>query len=117
MFIGIENKGEKTMNIFQGARDAKRELEIKRRRNMKTKEEIRESIILDLEKAWENQNEARYWLEKIPVDKESDYDDFVNEMIHKMVYHINHNDRDMFELDINDLVEHYEINQENYNFY
>lgn len=33
-----------------------------------------------------------------------------------MVYHINHNDRDMFELDINDLVEHYEINQENYDF-
>lgn len=32
MFIGIENKGNKKMNIWQGARDAKRELEIKRRR-------------------------------------------------------------------------------------
>lgn len=105
------------MNIWQGARDAKRELGIKRsRENMKTTKEIRKSIILDLEKAWEEKEHARYWLEKLPVDKESDYDDFVNDMIHKMVYHINHNDREMFDIDIDDLVEHYEINQENYDF-
>lgn len=105
------------MNIWQGARDAKRELGIKRsRENMKTTKEIRKSIILDLEKAWEEKEYSRYWLEKLPVDKESDYDNFVTEMIDKMVYHINHNDRYMFELDIDDLIEHYEINQENYDF-
>lgn len=82
---------------------------------LKTRKQIRESIILDIDKAWENQNEARYWLEKLPQE-ESEYDTFVEDMIKKMVYHINHNDREMFEIDIDDLVEYYHINQENYKF-
>lgn len=82
---------------------------------MKTNKEIRESIILDLEKAWEEKENARYWLEKLPQE-ESDYDTFVEDMIHTMVYHINKNDREMFDIDIDDLVERYEVNQENYDF-
>lgn len=82
---------------------------------MITKEEIKNCIILDLEKAWKYPIEARYWFEKLPME-ESDYDTFVEDMIKKMVYHINHKDRDMFEIDIDDLVEHYYINQNNYEF-
>lgn len=79
---------------------------------MKTKEEIRESIILDLEKAWEEKENARYWLERLPMC--GDYDVDVHEVIDNMQRHINHNDREMFEFDIDDLIEHYKINQENY---
>lgn len=82
---------------------------------MKTKKQIKEIIILDLEKAWEEKENARYWLERLPME-ENDYDTFVEDMIKKMVHHINHGDREMFEFDIDDLIEHYEINQENYEF-
>ena len=85
-----------------------------------TKEEIRNSITLDLEKAWENPKEARYWLEKLPQDQDQDeescYDYFVEEVIAKMVHDINHQNKEYFEFDIDDLVDHYYINQKHYKF-
>ena len=81
-----------------------------------TKEEIRNSITSDLEMAWENPKEARYWLEKLPQDEESCWDNFVEEVIAKMVYDINHQNREYFEFNIDNLVDHYYTNQKHYKF-
>lgn len=79
-----------------------------------TKEEIRKEIILDLEAAWENPNEMSYWLEKLPM--QGDYDGAVHDIIDELEYAIRHNDKEYFECNINDLIEHYYINQEDYEF-
>lgn len=79
-----------------------------------TKEEIRKEIILDLEAAWENPNEMSYWLEKLPM--QGDYDETVHDFISNLKYAINHNDRESFEYTIDELVEHYYINQKEYEF-
>ena len=75
-----------------------------------TKEEIRESIILDLEKAFEEKDV--FYLERLPMIKEYD------EEVHKFMKDLSHsfNDRDYYNILIDELVEHYYINQENYNF-
>ena len=79
-----------------------------------TKKEIRNEIILDLEAAWENPNEKSYWLEKLPM--EEDYDEAVHDIIDELEYAIRHNDKEYFECNVNDLIEHYYINQEDYEF-
>ena len=79
------------------------------------KKEIKEEIILDLEKAWENPSETSYWLEKLPMIKE--YDETVHDFIGLLEYNIRHKDREMFDINIDDLVEHYYINQEEYEFF
>ena len=79
-----------------------------------TREEIRNEIILDLEAAWGNPNEKSYWLEKLPM--EEDYDEAVHDIIDELKYAIRHNDKEYFERNINDLIEHYYINQEDYEF-
>ena len=77
-----------------------------------TREEIKEVIILDLEKAWENLSEDNYWLEKLPMIEE--YDEEVNNFISLLKHNIRHKDREMFDINIDDLVEHYYLNQEEY---
>lgn len=79
-----------------------------------TREEIKEVIILDLEKAWENLSEDNYWLEKLPMIEE--YDEEVNNFISLLKHNIRHKDREMFDINIDDLVEHYYLNQEKYEF-
>ena len=79
-----------------------------------TREEIRNAIILDLEAAWENQNEIDYWLEKLPM--EEDYDEAVHDIIDELKYAIRHTDKEYFECNINDLIENNYINQEDYEF-
>lgn len=76
--------------------------------------EIKEKIILDLEKAWGNPREANYWLEKLPMS--GDYDEMVHDNINSLLFAINQRDREYFDVIINDLVANYYINQENYNF-
>ena len=71
------------------------------------KKEIKNLIILDLEKAWENPNEANYWLEKLPM---------VEDYMSLLKHNIRHKDREMFDINIDDLVEHYYLNQEEYDF-
>ena len=44
-----------------------------------TREEIKQEIILDLEKAYEEKNEYRYYLEQLPM--EGDYDNEVHRYI------------------------------------
>ena len=78
------------------------------------KKEIKNSIILDLEKAWENPNEANYWLEKLPMVEE--YDEAVEDYMSLLKHNIRHKDREMFDINIDDLVEHYYLNQEEYDF-
>jgi hypothetical protein len=79
-----------------------------------TKEEIKQEIILDLEKAWENTNEASYWLEKLPMS--GDYDEAVHDCTNSLKFAITKSDREYFDASIEDLIEHYYINQKNYKF-
>lgn len=81
---------------------------------MLTNKEIKEEIILDLEKAWENPREANYWLEKLSMIEE--YDEAVQDFVGLLKNDIRHEDREMFDINIDDLVEHYYINQEEYKF-
>lgn len=81
---------------------------------MLTNKEIKEEIILDLEAAWENPNEMSYWLEKLPMIEE--YDEAVEDYMSLLKHNIRHKDREMFDINIDDLVEHYYLNQEEYEF-
>ena len=79
-----------------------------------TSGEIKKTIILDLEKAWENPNEASYWLEKLPMS--GDYDEMVHDNINSLIFAIHQRDREYYDVIIHDLVVNYYINQKNYNF-
>lgn len=79
-----------------------------------TREEIRESIILVLEKAFNNKNEASYWLEKLPMVE--DYDEEVHNYMSMLEHDIRHQNRESFDFNVDELVEHYFINQEQYDF-
>ena len=46
-----------------------------------TKELIKKSIEYLLERAWEKPNEARYYLEQLPYNKDSDCDETVHYFI------------------------------------
>lgn len=43
-----------------------------------------------------------------------EYDETVHDFIGLLEYNIRHKDREMFDINIDDLVEHYYINQEEY---
>lgn len=77
-----------------------------------TREEIKQEIIYDLEKAWENPNEMSYWLEKLPMQE--DYDEAVHDYINSLKFAIMNNDEDYFDACFEDLILHYYINQESY---
>ena len=79
-----------------------------------TREEIRESIILVIEKAFNNKNEASYWLEKLPMVE--DYDEEVHNYMSMLEHDIRHQNRESFDFNVDELVEHYFINQEQYDF-
>lgn len=80
-----------------------------------TREQIRENIILDLEKAYSSKNqEISYWLEKLPMIEESD--EVVHDYMSMLEHDIRHQDRDSFDFNVDELVEHYFINQEQYDF-
>lgn len=77
-----------------------------------TREEIKQEIIYDLSKAWENPNEMSYWLEKLPM--QGDYDEAVHDCINSLKFAIMNNDEDYFDVCFEDLVLHYYVNQESY---
>jgi hypothetical protein len=81
-----------------------------------TKELIKKSIEYLLEKAWENPNEAKYYLEQLPYAKDSDYDETVHDFISKLEYQIKKEEREDYDYAVEDLVEHYFVNQEDYEF-
>lgn len=90
-------------------------LEMGEKMDSLTREEIKSSIILDLEKAWENKNEMSYWLEKLPMVKE--WDEEVHNYITQLKNDIRHQDRESFDFNVDELVDVYFNNQENYEFY
>ncbi len=80
-----------------------------------TKEEIRDSIIGELNEAYKSKNqEISYWLEKLPMVEE--YDEDVHNYMSMLKYDIRKQDRESFDFNVNELVDFYSINQENYEF-
>ncbi len=80
-----------------------------------TKEEIRDSIIGELNEAYKSKNqEISYWLEKLPMVEE--YDEDVHNYMSMLKYDIRKQDRESFDFNVNELVDFYYINQENYEF-
>lgn len=79
-----------------------------------TREEIIQSVNYYLESAWVNKNEAVYYLMQLPMKKEADYDIEVHEYIKNLKNSTNN--RTYYEMNIYGLIEHYYINQENYDF-
>lgn len=77
-----------------------------------TKEEIKQEIILDLEKAYEEKNECRYYLEQLPM--EGDYDNEVHEYINNLENEIKHQNKEDFDYYVNQLVDYYYQNQKLY---
>lgn len=87
---------------------------IERRDIKMEREQIRNEIIPDLEKAWENPSEVSYWMKKIPMMEE--YDEDVHQFIISMRYAIMQKDREYYDSVIDDLIEHYFHNQISYGF-
>lgn len=80
-----------------------------------TKEEIRDSIIGELNEAYKSKNqEISYWLEKLPMVEE--YDEDVHNYMSMLKYDIRKQDKESFDFNVNELVDFYYINQENYEF-
>ena len=79
---------------------------------MLLKEEIREKLDYVLSNAWESRNLIR--LENLPYS--GDYDADVHTYINLLRSAIRKNDKETFNLTIDELIEHYYINQENYDF-
>ena len=79
---------------------------------MLLKEEIREKLDYVLSNAWESRNPIR--LENLPYI--GDYDADVHMYINLLRSAIRKNDKETFDLTIDELIEHYYINQENYDF-
>lgn len=77
-----------------------------------TKQEIREEIEMDLEKAYENKNEARYWLEQLPMEEE--YDETVNDFVNKLENEVRHQNREDFDFYVDQLIDYYYNNYELY---
>lgn len=76
---------------------------------------IKESIIYDLEKAYSSNGQAiSYWLEKLPMIE--DYDEEVHNYISILEQDIRNQDREYFDFNIEELVDFYYINQEDYDF-
>ena len=76
------------------------------------KDDIKQEIVLYLQKAWDNPKEANYWLEGLPMQE--DYDELVHEYINDLKYMIKHRYKDYFESIVDDLVSYYYVNQELY---
>lgn len=81
-----------------------------------TKELIKKSIEYLLERAWEKPNEARYYLKQLPYNKNSDCDETVHYFISKLEYQIKKENREYYDYYVDDLIEHYFVNQEYYEF-
>lgn len=77
-----------------------------------TKELIKKSIEYLLERAWE----ARYYLEQLPYNKDNDCDETVHYFISKLEYQIKKENREYYDYYVDDLIEHYFVNQEYYEF-
>lgn len=77
-----------------------------------TRDDIKQEIILDLQKAWENPSEANYWFEKLPM--QGDYDEAVHDCVNLLKFAIMGDDQEYFNSAINILIEHYYVNQELY---
>lgn len=78
---------------------------------MLSKEEIKEKINYVLSNAWESRRSM--WLENLPYS--GDYDTDIHTYINLLRSAIRRNDKESFDLTIDELIEHYYINQENYN--
>lgn len=79
-----------------------------------TQEQIRNEVIDYIEKAFENKNEATYWLEKLPMCGDYDYE--VHDYMTYLRYAIRNQNKADLEYYTNELIEFYYINQENYLF-
>lgn len=79
---------------------------------MLLKEEIKRKLNYVLSNAWESRNSIR--LENLPYS--GGYDTDVHTYINLLRSAIRRNDKESFDLTIDDLIEHYYINQENYDF-
>ena len=77
-----------------------------------TREEIKQEIILDLEKAYEEKNEYRYYLEQLPM--EGDYDNEVHRYIDNLENEIRHQNKEDFDYCVDQLVDYYYQKQEIY---
>lgn len=75
-----------------------------------TREEIRQSIYYVVSSAFEEKNKGR--LEDLPYS--GDYDSAVHEYAKELAQ--NFDDKDYYDVLVNELVEHYYINQEDYDF-
>lgn len=78
---------------------------------MLSREKIGEKLNYVLSNAWESRNPIR--LENLPYS--GDYDTDVHTYINLLRSAIRKNDKETFDLTIDELIEHYYINQENYN--
>ena len=79
---------------------------------MLSREKIGEKLNYVLSNAWESCNPIR--LENLPYS--GDYDTDVHTYINLLRSAIRKNDKETFDLTIDELIEHYYINQENYDF-
>ena len=79
---------------------------------MLSREKIGEKLNYVLSNAWESRNPIR--LENLPYS--GGYDTDVHTYINLLRSAIRRNDKESFDLTIDDLIEHYYINQENYDF-
>ena len=93
-------------------KEACKKLGIKAEEIKMTKEEIKQEIILDLEKAYEEKNECRYYLEQLPM--EGDYDNEVHEYINNLENEVRHQNKEDFDYYVDQLVDYYYQNQEIY---
>lgn len=101
--------GIKQSDVFRNAMYST----IKKAKEIKmTKGEIKQEIILDLEKAYEEKNECRYYLEQLPM--EGDYDNEVHEYINNLENEVRHQNKEDFDYYVDQLVDYYYQNQEIY---
>lgn len=80
---------------------------------MLSREEILKKLNYVLSNAWKSRNPIR--LEHLPYSVNSDYDTDVHTYINLLRSAIRKNDKETFNFTIDELIEHYYINQENYN--
>lgn len=77
-----------------------------------TREEIKQEIILDLEKAYEKKNDNSIIWNKLPM--EGDYDNEVHRYIDNLENEIRHQNKEDFDYCVDQLVDYYYQNQEIY---
>lgn len=81
-----------------------------------SKDDIKHVILYDLKMAFNHKDESMYWLERLPRSTTSDYDETVKNFIDGLYWHSRRDEIENVSYTVNDLVEHYYINQDDYDF-